>query len=165
MRTILSILAILSITAGTAASQPSKKRLPDPDVVAIKAAALDYIEGWYEGSVDRMTRAVHPELVKRIVHTDDKGISRIDQMGASRLIFHVRQGGGTKTPKDKQLKVVTILDRFQNAAAVKVVAADFVDYLHLARVDGRWVIVNVLWELKPQPPQPAPAPPLPPSKK
>jgi hypothetical protein len=26
--------------------------------------------------------------------------------------------------------------------------ADWIDYLHLAKVDGRWVIVNVLWELK-----------------
>ena len=28
--------------------------------------------------------------------------------------------------------------------------ADWVDYLQLAKVDGRWVIVNVLWERKPE---------------
>jgi Putative lumazine-binding len=27
-----------------------------------------------------------------------------------------------------------------------VVSAAFVDYLHLARFDQRWLIVNVLWE-------------------
>lgn len=27
--------------------------------------------------------------------------------------------------------------------------AGWVDYLQLAKVDGRWVIVNVLWERKP----------------
>jgi hypothetical protein len=27
-----------------------------------------------------------------------------------------------------------------------IVASDWVDYLHLARWQGRWVIVNVLWE-------------------
>jgi hypothetical protein len=26
--------------------------------------------------------------------------------------------------------------------------ADWIDYMQLARVDGRWVIVNVLWERK-----------------
>jgi hypothetical protein len=28
------------------------------------------------------------------------------------------------------------------------VMADWIDYIHIAKVDGRWVIVNVLWELK-----------------
>jgi len=31
---------------------------------------------------------------------------------------------------------------------VKIVARDWVDYLHVAKFNGRWVIVNVLWELK-----------------
>jgi hypothetical protein len=31
---------------------------------------------------------------------------------------------------------------------VKAVMADWIDYIHMAKVDGRWVIVNVLWELK-----------------
>jgi hypothetical protein len=26
---------------------------------------------------------------------------------------------------------------------------DWIDYLHLAKYDGRWKIVNVLWEMKP----------------
>ena len=28
--------------------------------------------------------------------------------------------------------------------------ADWIDYLQIAKVDGRWVIVNVLWEYKPR---------------
>jgi hypothetical protein len=27
---------------------------------------------------------------------------------------------------------------------------DWVDYMHIAKFNGKWVIVNVLWELKPQ---------------
>lgn len=45
---------------------------------------------------------------------------------------------------------MTVLDVFENAASVKVVATEWIDYLHVARFNGRWVIVNVLWELKPQ---------------
>src|SRR5688572_9052158 len=41
-----------------------------PDSAAIRAAALDYIEGWYEGNTERMERALHPELAKRIVNTE-----------------------------------------------------------------------------------------------
>jgi hypothetical protein len=45
---------------------------------------------------------------------------------------------------------VTILDVYENAASVKIVASDWIDYLHVARWNGSWRIVNVLWELKPQ---------------
>ena len=120
------------------------------DATAIKQTALDYIEGWYEGNAERMERALHPELAKRIVRTNQDGRSRLDQMGAMTLVQGTKRGGGKDTPKEKQQKDVTILDVFENAASVKVVASDWIDYLHMAKFNGRWVIVNVLWELKPQ---------------
>ena len=120
------------------------------DATAIKQTALDYIEGWYEGNAERMERALHPELAKRIVRTSPEGYSRLDQMSAMSLVLGTRRGGGKNTPAEKQQKDVTILDVYENAASVKVVASDWIDYLHMAKFNGRWVIVNVLWELKPQ---------------
>jgi len=70
----------------------------DADTAGIRQAALDYIEGWYEGDTARMARAVHPELAKRIVVTEN-GVSRVEQMGASKLVSNVRGGGGKKTPR------------------------------------------------------------------
>ena len=119
---------------------------------AIKQTALDYIEGWYEGNAERMERALHPELAKRIVRTNQQGNSRLDQMGAMTLVQFTKRGGGKNTPKEKQLKEVTVLDVYENAASVKVVASEWIDYLHMAKFNGQWVIVNVLWELKPQKP-------------
>jgi hypothetical protein len=117
---------------------------------SVEGKSIDYIEGWYEGNAERMERALHPELAKRIVRTNQDGRSRLDQMGAMTLVQGTKRGGGKDTPKDKQQKDVTILDVFENAASVKVVASDWIDYLHVAKFNGRWVIVNVLWELKPQ---------------
>jgi hypothetical protein len=121
----------------------------EADKAAIKQTALDYIEGWYEGDAERMERALHPELAKRIVRSNPQGQSRLDQMSAMSLVLGTRRGGGKQTPKEKQQKDVTILDVYENAASAKIVASDWVDYLQLARWNGRWVIVNVLWELKP----------------
>jgi hypothetical protein len=45
-------------------------------------------------------------------------------------------------------KDVRILDIFENAASVRATMSGWVDYMHMARWNGRWVIVNVLWELK-----------------
>lgn len=146
--TILALLTLITLSTTPAAAQAPAP--DDADAKAIRQAALDYIEGWYEGSVDRMTRALHPELVKRII-VNERGASRIDDMGASRLIANVRAGYGKETPKERQMKAITILDRFENAAVAKIVASDWIDYLQLGKVDGRWVIINVLWERKPEP--------------
>ena len=119
---------------------------------AIKKTALDYIEGWYTGDAVRMERALHPELAKRMISTDAKtGRSQFNHMGAMTLVQRTRDGGGTKTPADRQLKEVTILDRFNNAGVVKIVASDWIDYLEVAKFNGDWKIINVLWELKPKP--------------
>jgi hypothetical protein len=118
------------------------------DSAAIRATALDYIEGWYTGDAERMARAVHPELAKRIVRTNEAGQSRMDFQSAMTLVNGTRAGGGTRTPKERHQKDVTILDIFHGAASVKVVASDWVDYLQVAKFNGRWQIVNVLWELK-----------------
>jgi hypothetical protein len=97
-----------------------------------------------------MERALHPDLAKRIVRTNPQGQSMLQQMSAMGLVQGVKRGGGKQTPKERQQKDVTILDVYENAASAKIVASDWIDYLHLAKFNGRWVIVNVLWELKPQ---------------
>ena len=133
-----------------AQNSPAQSRPSEADAAAIRQTALDYIEGWYEGNAERMERALHPELAKRIVRTDPKsGRSGLGQMSAMSLVQGTRNGGGKNASKEKQQKDVTILDVFEGAASAKVVASEWVDYLHLAKWNGRWVIVNVLWELKP----------------
>jgi hypothetical protein len=142
----------MTFTLALVLSTAAWGRAADPgEEAAIKRAALDYAEGWYEGSPERMERALHPELAKRIVRTDAKtGRSRIEQMSALTLINGVRAGYGKSTPVAEQLKDVTILDVYGSTASVKVVMSEWIDYLHLARWNGEWKIVNVLWELKPE---------------
>jgi hypothetical protein len=121
------------------------------DSTAIRTAALDYVEGWYAGDAARMGRALHPELVKRIVVNDTTTRrSVLENMGASALVNGTRRGYGKNTPKERQQKEIAILDIFGNAASAKSTMTDWIDYMHLAKVDGRWVIVNVLWEEKPE---------------
>jgi hypothetical protein len=120
------------------------------DADSIIATALDYIEGWYEGDAERMERSLHPDLAKRIVRTEgETSQNRLDHMGAMFLVQRTRLAIGRKTPVERQQKDVVILDLFQNVASVRITAADWIDYLHVAKFNGRWVIVNVLWELKP----------------
>ena len=127
------------------------------DSAGIRAAAMDYIEGWYAGDGDRMARALHPELAKRIVRTDSaSGRSQLQQMSAMSLVAGTRAGGGKQTPAAEQYKDFRILDIYRGAAVAKVVASGWIDYLQLARSNGEWKIVNVLWELIPPGTRPKP---------
>lgn len=140
---LLFAVAALLVSGGEARAQTSA------DSVAIRQAALDYIEGWYEGDANRMAAAVHQELVKRIVVTDRQDQrNRIDQMDAAMLIDATRRGGGRDTPPARQRRDVRILDIFGSTSSVRVDAGEWIDYMHLARFDGEWKIINVLWEIR-----------------
>lgn len=120
------------------------------DTTAIRQTALDYIEGFYTGDAARMERSLHPELAKRIVHADPvSGRSHLAEMSALSLTQFTRDKAKRPTPATERQQDVTVLDVFENAASAKVIAAGWIDYLHLSRFNGRWVIVNVLWEMKP----------------
>ena len=137
-------LAFLVAAALTAASPASAQTAADS--AAIKATALDYIEGWYQGNAERMERAVHPDLAKRIVNTNERGRSVLGHQSAMTLVQNTRRGGGKETPPAQQRTEVRILDIFQNTASVRVDAGTWIDYMHIAKWNGRWVIINVLWE-------------------
>jgi hypothetical protein len=142
MRAVPAALLVLS-----AALPATLRAQTAADSAAIRATALDYIEGWYAGDAARMERALHPKLAKRIVRTQNDQ-SQLGDMTAEQLIAATRAGYGKQTPEAERQRDVTILDVFRNAAVVKIVARDWVDYLQVAKWNGDWKIVNVLWELK-----------------
>lgn len=144
MRNVTLVLVMVMLNVAPARAQSAA------DSAAIRATALDYIEGWYEGNAERMERAVHPELAKRIVNVNPQnGRNSLGQQSAMTLVQGTRRGGGKDTPVADQRKDVKILDIFGNTASVRVDASTWIDYLHVAKWNGRWVIVNVLWELRP----------------
>src|SRR5688572_8407286 len=146
MKSLLALLVLALLPVATLRAQRAA------DSNAIRQAALDYIEGYYEGNAERMARAVHPELAKRIVNVDERGRYRLGQMSAMTLVEGTRAGGGRDTPEAERRTDVTILDIYQSSASAKIYASGWVDYLHLAKWNGRWVIINVLWELHPRRP-------------
>jgi hypothetical protein len=139
------LLGLLVLGPVRAAAQTSAA-----DSEAIRQAALDYVEGYYEGDVARMERALHPELAKRIVRSDSTGVAWLSTMGASQLVAGTRAGGGREISAADRKTDVTILDVFHDVASARIDAGPWIDYLHLARMNGKWVIVNVLWALLPR---------------
>jgi hypothetical protein len=117
------------------------------DLTEIRQAALDYAQGWYEGNAERMRRCLHPELAKRAILPDPQtGEERFSHLSQQQMVAKTARGGGSAdVPADKRYYDVTILDVCGDIASVRADTYEYVDYLHLARSQGRWLIVNVLW--------------------
>jgi hypothetical protein len=113
---------------------------------AIKAAALDYAEGWFTGDEERMARVLHPEMLKRRVVTDlTSGAQTVQSLDAAKLIRATGEGVG-KGQFDGLLSLrVAILDRHGEMAMVRVVSELYVEYLQMVNWEGRWVVLSVTW--------------------
>ncbi|SMC27503.1 Putative lumazine-binding [Andreprevotia lacus DSM 23236] len=147
MKTLLNML--FAGTLGVVAQGAGAAPCAPADCKALDAVARDYIEGWYDGNAARMRNALSPQLAKRNVAQGADG-ARVEEMGADGLIYYTGKGAGATRDPALRRADVTVLDVSGDMAAVKLVAQDWVDYLALARIDGQWKIVTVVWELHPR---------------
>jgi hypothetical protein len=140
------LVVALALLVAMPAAVAEEEAAPDEKVL-IEKAVRDYIDGWYEGSAERMKRALHPGLVKRRVVPLPNGRQILNSVGADPMVEYTAMGGGKDDLKEGQQNEVIILDVSPGTASVKTVSHQFIDYIHLAKVNGEWRIVNVLWEI------------------
>ena len=108
----------------------------------ITQAALDYFEGWFDGDVERMDRALHPDLVKRSPGEDQAASLWITTK--DRMLELTAAGAGAKDGDDRRLEV-RVEDVHQDIASVTVRSAVYHEYLQLVRTREGWKIANALW--------------------
>lgn len=116
---------------------------------AIEQVVTDYMESRDRGNQAQMKRAIHPEIIKG--QNENK-----DGLHLAKEMEHSELASLTKPPVKKWLKTsdeplkvnVEILDINGNTASIKTgtYSFDFQDYIHLAKIDDQWKIVNVLWD-------------------
>jgi len=120
---------------------------------AIKQAALDYVDGFYDGSAERLDKALHPNLQKVTLRQLPNGRDMLDFNGAACNLKEYAASGLAQKPAGERKIEVTILEIYQNIATVKIDSADFLDYAHVAEINGEWKIINVLWTMHPEEPE------------
>lgn len=130
----------------TLAAQDAVAAHDERAATAIRHSALEFEEAWYAGDAQRMAAVLHPSFTMRHVGTDaSTGRSTLDQnVGAEALVELTRQGHG-EVPVAMQRHDVTVLDVYANAATAKIATWYGVDYLQLARWNGRWLVMSVVW--------------------
>lgn len=129
-------------------AQPTKA---DDDTAAIEAAALDYILGFYQGDTSRLDRALSPELKKlgwgrRAAEGPYQGPFYMTRDSAIEFAPGYAEGEQLAADAHRSIK---ILDQLDKIAVVKIEAVWGIDYMHLAKNEGKWQIFNVIWQTWP----------------
>ena len=122
----------------------------EADTQAVRAAVLDYVEGVYEVSPERIERSVHPDLAKLGWGRAKDGSYREYPMSKKQLVELARnynKDGRIPEGAPKKIEIYEVLDK---TASIKLTAHWGIDYMHLAKIDGKWLIKNVLWQSHPE---------------
>jgi len=119
------------------------------DSTKIKRAALDYIEGFYEGDTMKIKRSIHPDLSKYGYEIDNKTKKYkghpMSYEGAIDFTLDILNNPQWGAPKNA-VKKVEILDVQDKIANVKLTVYWGIDYLLLVKYDDRWMITKVIWQ-------------------
>lgn len=141
MKKVLTCVLVLVFTFQVNAQNAESEK--------VKRACMDYIEGFYEGDEAKLKRSLSPDLLK-FGYMKKRGTQEYASAGQMTYEEALSYARGVKEkqrfPKADAPRGVEIYDVDDNIAAAKVTAWWGFDYMLLAKVDGKWMIQQVLWQ-------------------
>jgi hypothetical protein len=143
MRTTLLATLIAAVAVTPTVAQEGATMVQDER--AVVAAARDYMEGALTADADRMARGVHPELTKVLVNTYPQTGRQYLSYNTSTLLVEWTRGAAEQMVDVDKSVDVTVFDIGHNLAAARAIGQNWYDFLQLAKINGQWRIVNVLW--------------------
>ena len=144
-RVAAAMVGLVVLTRGAAAQSIEDRN-------AVRQAALDYIEGFYEGDTVKLVRSIRPEVFKLGFwrHNDSTRYGASEQMPWSEFLAYAKRvKASNRPPPPNAPKDVVLLDVLDQTANAKVTAWWGTDYLLLGKFGGRWMITHVLWQSPP----------------
>lgn len=121
----------------------------DADEEGIRNAVLDYVEALYEVQPERIALSVDVTLRKYgYGYNKREGKYRNGSEMNYKQLVNLAATWNRKGSVDAKTapKKITILDHLDKTASAKLSASWGVDYFHLSKEDGKWKIINVLWQ-------------------
>ncbi len=113
----------------------------------VRRAALDYVEGFYEGDTVKLVRALRPDLSKYGFWRDSTGRYESERMTFAEAIAYGAKVKAQKRPVNASWpKDVVVYEVQDQTATAKVTAWWGTDYLLLGKYGGKWMISDVLWQ-------------------
>ena len=147
MKKIILFTAFLLI--GTFKGYCQHAEVYSADYKGVHAAIIDYVEGLYLADSTRIARSVHPDLRKRGYWYNSQKAEYADNLDMTYQQLKDlaatwnTEGDRANTQSPKIIEIYDINDR---TASAKLTAEWGIDYFHLAKLDDKWYIMNVLWQ-------------------
>jgi hypothetical protein len=132
------------------AVQARQRQEGDRDLV--RRAVLDYVEGFYLGDTARLVRSVARDVFKYGYWIPrDSTKYQGEQMTFPEFLAYANRvkASGRFTP-NTAVRDIVLFDVLDQTASAKLTAYWGVDYLLLAKRDGRWMITHVMWQTPPK---------------
>ena len=141
---VVMVSAALALAGWAAHAQSTA----NADREAVKAASMDYLEALYQAQPDRIVRSVHPQL-RKVGFNKKQGEANYTESPMTYDQLVNLAGSWNKDGKRdlaKAPKEVAVYEVLDQTASVKVTAQWGIDYMHLAKYEGKWKIINILWQ-------------------
>jgi len=141
---LISVLVVISLSLVPGYTQDGSDL--ESEKIAIEKTVRNYVDGWYEGSRERMDKALHPALIKRGVRRSKTGKLFLQPLGKSAMLEYTAMGAGKRKDGSMPQNQVMVMDVTGDIAMAKSISPDFIDLLHLVKLEGEWKIIHVIWQ-------------------
>ena len=153
MKPLIIAAAIVAVLTAAPAFAQDAWRAHSPEVQAVDAdvrAPLEaYLRGHATGSADEFRPAFHPDA--QLWGMRNGALIRMtaeDYVG--------RASGSPPADEAQRRRWIESIDVTGDTAVAKIIldypAVRFTDYMALSRIDGRWVIINKMFQAEPKAP-------------
>ncbi len=151
MRRSYSIIASFSVAASLGGAAHSVQAQTTADREGVRRAALDYVEGFYEGDTAKLVRSIRPEVYKYGFWLPRDSTRYVgEQMPWPEFLSYANGvKNNNRQAKPDSPKEIVLLDVLDQTASAKLTAWWGTDYLLLGKFEGRWMITHVLWQSPP----------------
>ena len=143
-------LSLLFITKAGIAQQPDMvPGVTDHDQVY--AAIEDYVLGLYEVAPERIERSVHSSLHKiGYYEYNGEAYNHVPMTYQQLYDLAAKWNKAGDQVDDNSPKEIEIYEVHDKTASAKLTAKWGIDFMHLSKVDGRWKIMNIIWQSDPK---------------
>ena len=139
---------LLVVAAALILAPVATARAQTAEHAAVRRAALDYIEGFYEGDTAKLARSVWKEVRKYGYWQNKPGEAFAGSaMPYDAIIKYGLDAKAGKHPVPPNApKDVVIYEVQDQTASLRITAWWGTDYMLLAKEGGKWMITHVLWQ-------------------
>jgi len=147
MRPLLLISTLTLAALSLALALPQEDE-PSADEKAVHAALEDYVLGFYEAAPERLERSISKDMKKmgywrESTESDWLGPLHMTYEQALELAGSWNEGGRQGEDLKYSIELHEVSGR---TATGKLTAKWGLDYVHLAKEEGRWRIHHVIWQ-------------------